>query len=228
MADIYLVRHGQASFGKANYDKLSELGAQQAHWLGDYFKHRKTQFDAVFMGDMVRHRETQEGIANGIASESYSLPKVQTNSALNEFNFQAVAAAYLARFPEQKVPEGAPASEYYRLLRKAMLSWSQDELDHTLLDETWNAFEGRVSEILRTLQHSDAKRILVVSSGGAIAMMLKQILGYSDAMVINMNLQIRNASFSQCFANAKGIHLNNFNSVPHLDVLDRLHAITYS
>ncbi|MGK0529545.1 MAG: broad specificity phosphatase PhoE, partial [Alteromonadales bacterium] len=50
MTDIYLVRHGQASFGKANYDKLSELGGQQAIWLGDYFKHRNVEFDAVFSG----------------------------------------------------------------------------------------------------------------------------------------------------------------------------------
>ena len=65
MTDIYLVRHGQASFGKANYDKLSELGGQQAIWLGDYFKHRNVEFDAVFSGDMVRHHETKEGIASG-------------------------------------------------------------------------------------------------------------------------------------------------------------------
>ena len=109
-----------------------------------------------------------------------------------------------------------------------MLAWSQDALEHAHLDETWKAFEQRVSNVLGELQQLDAKRILVVSSGGAIAMMLKQILGYSDAKVVDMNLQIRNASFSQCFANPRGIHLNNFNSVPHLDVIDRLHAITYS
>ena len=93
MTDIYLVRHGQASFGKANYDKLSELGGQQAIWLGDYFKHRNVEFDAVFSGDMVRHHETKEGIASGIATEDYTLPEVTVNSALNEFNFQAVATA---------------------------------------------------------------------------------------------------------------------------------------
>jgi broad specificity phosphatase PhoE len=228
MTDIYLVRHGQASFGKANYDKLSELGAQQAHWLGDYFKHRDVTFDAVFMGDMVRHQETKEGIAAGIASDSHKLPEAIVNSGLNEFNFQAVAKAYLHRFPDEKVPEGASSSEYYRLLKKAMLAWSQDALEHAHLDETWKAFEQRVINVLGELQQLDAKRILVVSSGGAIAMMLKQILGYSDAKVVDMNLQIRNASFSQCFANPRGIHLNNFNSVPHLDVIDRLHAITYS
>ena len=228
MTDIYLVRHGQASFGKANYDKLSDLGAQQAVWLGDYFKQRQTEFDAVFMGDMVRHRETKDGIETGIKSLSHALPEASVDSALNEFNFQAVAKAYLARFPNENVKEGSSPSEYYRLLKKAMLAWSQDILEHDLLDEPWQQFEGRVSGMLTRIQQLDAKRVLVVSSGGAIAMMLKQILGYDDATVINMNLQIRNASFSQCFANARGFHLNNFNSVPHLDVIDRLHAITYS
>ena len=174
------------------------------------------------------HHETKDGIAAGLASNRYTLPEASVNSALNEFNFQAVAKAYLIRYPEAKVPEGASPSEYYRLLKKAMIAWSQDELAHDLLDETWGQFEDRVHSMLTHLKSTDAKRVLVVSSGGAIAMMLKHILGYDSATVVNMNLQIRNASFSQCFANARGVHLNNFNSVPHLDVTDRLHAITYS
>lgn len=224
MTDIYLVRHGQASFGAANYDKLSDLGAQQSQWLGHYFKQRDITFDSVFMGDMVRHRETAEGIAKGIGS----LPEANINSELNEFNFQAVATAFLTRYPDQKVPEGASRAEYYRLLKKAMLAWAADELVHNLLDESWAGFEDRVATMLGALQTTEAKRVLVVSSGGAIAMMLKHILGYDASTVINMNLQIRNASFSQCFANTRGVHLNNFNSVPHLDVVDRLHAVTYS
>lgn len=115
MTDIYLVRHGQASFGAANYDKLSDLGAQQSQWLGHYFKQRDITFDSVFMGDMVRHRETAEGIAKGIGS----LPEANINSELNEFNFQAVATAFLTRYPDQKVPEGASRAEYYRLLKKS-------------------------------------------------------------------------------------------------------------
>ena len=228
MTDIYLVRHGQASFGKANYDKLSELGGQQAIWLGDYFKQRDIRFDAVYRGDMVRHRETQEGIAEGIASSQEKLPQATVDSALNEFNFQAVAKAYLIQHPQDKVADGAASSEYYRLLKKAMLAWSKDQLAHAHLDKTWSEFSLRTKSVLEKMQSTNAKRILVVTSGGAIAMMLKHILGYDSSTVINMNLQIRNASFSQCFANPRGIHLNNFNSVPHLDVIDRLHAITYS
>ena len=36
MATIYLIRHGQASFGSANYDQLSELGGRQADATGEY------------------------------------------------------------------------------------------------------------------------------------------------------------------------------------------------
>ncbi|TAP37342.1 histidine phosphatase family protein [Alteromonas sp. KUL49] len=224
MTDIYLVRHGQASFGKANYDKLSDLGVQQAQWLGKYFRERDVVFDALYRGDMVRHQETADGIKEGL---DY-LPEPTVSSELNEFNFQAVARAYLALHPEDQVAEGAPPADYYRLLKKAMLAWAKNELDTNQLDETWAEFENRTLNMLTTLQSSGARKALVVTSGGAIAMMLKHILGYDAPMVINMNLQIRNASFSQCFANAKGVHLNSFNSVPHLDVIDRLHGITYS
>ena len=31
MGTLYLVRHGQASFGAANYDQLSALGQRQSH-----------------------------------------------------------------------------------------------------------------------------------------------------------------------------------------------------
>ena len=224
MTDIYLVRHGQASFGKANYDKLSPLGGQQAHWLGEYFKQRDIVFDEVLSGDMVRHHETTQGIANGLQY----LPDPPVISDLNEFNFQAVAQAYLSANPQDRVPEGASPAEYYRLLKKAMLAWSENTLPEALVEETWQQFEARAANVLTSLQNSSAQRILVVSSGGAIAMMLKHILGYSAPMVINMNLQIRNASFTQCYANSRSIHLNNFNSVPHLDVIEKLHAITYS
>jgi broad specificity phosphatase PhoE len=39
MSDLYMIRHGQASFGEENYDRLSPTGVVQAeivarHWVG--------------------------------------------------------------------------------------------------------------------------------------------------------------------------------------------------
>ena len=71
MAEIILVRHGQASFGKANYDKLSELGAQQAQLLGEFWGRQGFAFDAMWRGDMVRHEETASGILKGMNLDTH-------------------------------------------------------------------------------------------------------------------------------------------------------------
>ena len=58
MSVIYLVRHGQASFGSENYDKLSSLGCTQAEVLGEYFSHAGIHFDAAYAGDLARQQKT--------------------------------------------------------------------------------------------------------------------------------------------------------------------------
>ncbi|MFP2905716.1 histidine phosphatase family protein [Pyxidicoccus sp. 3LFB2] len=40
MGVVYLVRHGQASFGAADYDQLSETGLAQARVLGETLRPR--------------------------------------------------------------------------------------------------------------------------------------------------------------------------------------------
>ena len=44
MSELFLVRHAQASFGKADYDQLSELGVNQSRWLGEYFRRQGIEF----------------------------------------------------------------------------------------------------------------------------------------------------------------------------------------
>ena len=58
MATIYLIRHGQASFGAANYDQLSELGQRQADATGEYLARLGIALDAAYSGDLSRQRET--------------------------------------------------------------------------------------------------------------------------------------------------------------------------
>jgi len=69
MGSVYLVRHGQASFGADNYDKLSELGHRQCVKLGEYFRHKGLRFDAALVGTLQRQRESLAGIAEGKLSD---------------------------------------------------------------------------------------------------------------------------------------------------------------
>ena len=53
MGEIILVRHGQANSyatTEEDYDRLSELGHQQAQWLGDWFRDHAYQFDHIVSG----------------------------------------------------------------------------------------------------------------------------------------------------------------------------------
>ena len=58
MAELYLIRHAQASFGTSDYDRLSALGCRQAGALGEYFRDCAIHFDAVYSGELERQRKT--------------------------------------------------------------------------------------------------------------------------------------------------------------------------
>ncbi|WP_371194473.1 histidine phosphatase family protein [Glaciecola sp. SC05] len=219
MAELFLVRHGQASFGSANYDKLSELGHQQSQHLGDYFASRGIVFDRTITGDMVRHRETAQGIVG-------SLDSAEIDTGWNEFDFNAVVSAYLSVHPEQQPAKGAPRSDWYRVLKLAMLAWSEEKLPD--LDEDWQGFETRVHNAAQAVFKSSDKKVLVVSSGGAIAVCFMQMLGLQIQKAIDFNLQIKNTSVHHVFFNKNSAQLSSFNNVPHLDHPERQHLITYS
>ena len=61
MSVLYLVRHGQASFGAADYDQPSERGLQQARRLGDWLARGGNQFRTVVVGGMRLHRRDTDG-----------------------------------------------------------------------------------------------------------------------------------------------------------------------
>lgn len=223
MAEFYLVRHGQASFGAANYDKLSELGWRQARWLGEHWRAAGLEFDRVLCGDLVRHRETAQGICEGLGLDDSQLA---IHPQLNEFDFRGVMAAYGERDPQSVPAQGAARSDYYRFLRKAMHAWAAGEISPR---ESWAAFEARVAEMLDLLGGSPrGGRELVVSSGGAIAMMVRQVLGAGAESVAQLNMQIKNTGVSRFFSGSGGVSLHSFNHVPHLETDTRQEFITYS
>jgi broad specificity phosphatase PhoE len=225
VAEFYLVRHGQASFGAKNYDKLSELGHQQARWLGEYFNERDITFSQAFMGDMVRHRETAQCIIDCLSQ----VPSVTVDTGFNEFNFKNIGDSYLSLNPQSSLPENPKPVDFYRLLKLAMHAWSENLLPESSLEESWSDFRNRVQRALDAVCQQNAdKPILIVSSGGAISMLMSLVLGFEAKQVIELNMQVRNTSFSHFYFNKTNLRLSSFNNIPHLDSLDRLDSITFS
>lgn len=231
MGQLYLVRHGQASFGADNYDQLSDLGFQQALWLGEYFKTLDIKFDRVVTGSLSRQRQTASSILQG---NGQSLT-IQTDMGFNEFDFHALAALYckLTEIPLPGTQNGG--RQFFQMLRRAMTAWAQNELHPADPDdehppmETWEQFHERVHSAMQSLCAVEKDEcVLVVSSGGSMAMALTQILGCNVETLINLNMQTRNTGIHHLFFNQRGFQMATFNSTPHLLRRDRLHALTYT
>src|SRR5574343_1072471 len=91
MGTLYLVRHGQASFGADDYDQLSDLGQRQAERLGRYWAERGLRFDAVLTGSLRRHAQTWQSIARGAGLDLAPL----VWPGLNEYDSEAGIRAVL-------------------------------------------------------------------------------------------------------------------------------------
>ena len=222
MGQLHLVRHGQASFGAENYDQLSKLGYQQSRWLGEYYRERGVRFDRLLTGSMERHRQTAQSLLEGLGQDA----EPEIHDGFNEFDFQALLDSYLHHNPALAPPDSADARQVYALLRGAIAAWSRDELSWHL-PESWDQFTGRVAAaIAHASAGSQHQEVLVVSSGGAISMALRQVLRCDTENQIRLNMHCRNTSVSQLYVGKTGLHLTGFNHVPHLDLPDRLDAIT--
>src|SRR5699024_551564 len=86
MPVIYLIRHGQASFGAANYDALSDEGWEQSRILGRHLREQNLGAPRVVCGAMQRHRETAEATL-----EALGLPgEWATDNGFNEYDHQTL------------------------------------------------------------------------------------------------------------------------------------------
>ena len=213
MGTLYLVRHGQASFGADDYDNLSELGHRQSVRLGEYWRERGMRFDAVIIGTLKRHRQTWEGIAKGLEmSGSAVLPW----PGLNEYDSHAVIAAI---HPEKlQKPDGPEMyRHHFRLLRTGLNAWMQGDTAPAGMPP----YADFVAGVTTALDHVRAShfgaKVLMVSSGGPISTAVGHVLGTSPATTIELNLRIRNSSVTEFAFTPKRHMLVTYNTLPHLD-----------
>ena len=222
MAELFMVRHGQASFGTGNYDQLSALGERQGVWLGEYFAERGIAFDRVVTGSMQRHRQTADAIFRGLGgAESYD-----EDPGLNEYDFRALYGALGEEKRELKALASGSMHDFYKGLKQVLRLWSEDAIDGPL-PESWGQFQQRVSAAREDIQGRGGRRVLVVSSGGPMAAFAQQVMQAPASTAIELNMQIRNTAICQYFFNAESCHLASFNGIPHLDLPQRRDCVTY-
>jgi broad specificity phosphatase PhoE len=223
MAELYFVRHGQASFGTRNYDELSPAGRTQSRWLGEYFAQAGLRFDRIVTGTMQRHRQTADEIVAGMGGPQLEAVR---DAGFNEYDFNALFAALGEDGSPSRVASTGSKKDFYRALKHVLHLWAEARLPGPA-PETWAEFQARVGRARLEIQRSGGKRVLAVSSGGPIAVTAQQILQAPDAAAIALNMQIRNSSVCQYVFNDAAMSLVSFNAVPHLERAERHEFVTY-
>lgn len=213
MGTLYLVRHGQASFGTHDYDRLSELGHKQSVRLGEYWRERGLRFDAVITGTLRRHRETWEGIAEGLGLQQRD---VLPWPGLNEYDSAAVIATI---HPGELAPPDTPElyRHHFRLLRDGLQAWMAGRTAPAGMPSWLDFLAGVTSALDHVRNRHHGAKVLVVSSGGPIATAVGHVLGTPPATTIELNLRLRNTSITEFAFTPKRHMLVTYNTLPHLD-----------
>ncbi len=222
MGHLYLVRHGQASLGAADYDQLSPLGQQQSQRLGEHWRSLGLHFDTVITGSMKRHAQTLAGIQAGMstAHEAVIWP------TLNEYDAEAVIRAIQ---PGELVKPTAPESykQYFRLLRDGLTQWMAGVVSPQGMP-SYAEFAHGVTSVLDAIRQQHVGHVLLVSSGGPIATAVAHVLHTSPETSIELNMRLRNTAVTEFSFNPKRHSLQSFNCLPHLETPNHKNWVTFA
>jgi broad specificity phosphatase PhoE len=230
MSKLIVVRHGQASFLADDYDKLSELGWEQARQLGRYWASQDLIPTRIVVGPRIRHEESAEAIMDEMGRAGKRLPEPVHDSRLDEFDWDGLkryadstlskkdkeiselkAAFELSESPDDK----RRTVQHY--IEAIMARWVAGAFHEEGL-ETWAEFCGRVEASMRA-QSADAprgSRVVLISSGGVAAVSAGRVLGLSAEKTLSLTWTLRNGAFVEYLFHATKISLSGFNNAPHL------------
>lgn len=214
---LLMVRHGQASFGKANYDELSERGHVQAYHLGLWLADHQHAFSHVRVGGMHRHKQTLDGIAKAYKERGLTLPDFDTDVDLNEFDHGAVFNAYIRQNADHAIVKAAASGETRAtgaMVYAALVAWMNNHLGE--LPESWDAFGSRAQQAAERLHDLDSEETLVISSGGLISRIAQAALEVPDQRAVDLNISLRNSALSEFHARDRQWRLGMWNALPHL------------
>ena len=235
MGSIYLIRHGQASFGADDYDVLCANGVRQSQILGDHLAHLGTLFDDCYSGELQRQRHTAEHTLSRLGTLGPT-PTVRIEPAFNEFKADELIRAHLPELLEHEpraleILRNAAEHrvEFQRLFQLVIDGWLAGRLDRPSV-ESWEAFSTRVEQGLRRVieqTDGDRTRIAIFTSGGAITALLHRITGVPPLKAFELNWQIVNTSLTHVKFRGHDVSLASFNNHAHLELLKAPELITY-
>jgi len=212
MTTVYLIRHGQASAGTDDYDRLSELGQRQSTLLGEHWQRLGIKPDAAFAGSLKRQQHTAQLV---LQASQLDLP-VQQLIALNEYNHNHVDDLF-SQGKRSDSQGGITFDDYHATMARWRDAGPQNLDDY----ESWQEFEVRGLDAIRAACKQHSGTIAMFSSGGIVATVLKQVLGKDFTHTMKSIWHTRNSSVTTLEVDAQTNDVSNFmvdyNTVSHLE-----------
>lgn len=204
MPVIALLRHGQASFGTDDYDRLSDLGRRQAQVAGAELARRGLRSPVVVSGSLLRQRDTA-----AIAAEVLGVQPTRIDERFDEFDAHAAVEAHLGR---PGATQGMDSREFQVHLDEAMALWMAAG------DPRWSDFVDGALAGLSDLAASlpAGTDAVVATSAGVTAAIVGSLLDCAPAGVISMNRVSVNASITTVVSGSRGLSLVTFNDHSHI------------
>ncbi|MEU5266399.1 histidine phosphatase family protein [Amycolatopsis sp. NPDC021455] len=217
MGAIYLVRHGQASFGASDYDALSPRGFEQSTVVGAELLRRNVSFSQIRSGSLARQRDTA---ATALKVLGTDVPVVE-DPRWNEYDHVDIALHHAGGAPQED------SRAYQGLLDAALTAWVEAGSEGPCA-ETWPAFLARCRAALADLVASLGKgeHAVVFTSGGVIATVCGALLGTPEAGLLKLNRVTVNGGITKLVSGRGGVTMLSFNEHPHFEA-DAASLLTY-
>lgn len=209
MSVLYLVRHGQASFGTDDYDRLSSLGHEQARITGEHLVSQDVAPRRIVHGEMLRQRQTAAGVLTSLSADLEG----EVDPGWNEFD----AGELVNALPESDPRASTDSSVFQGVLEQACTRWAAGEHDADYT-ETFSAFTNRVDRALddACARMQSGESTVIVSSSGAIAWTAARLLGAGFDQWLTLNRVTINSGVTKIITGDRGTSLISFNDHGHL------------
>lgn len=223
MADLLIIRHGQASFGADNYDQLSTLGQRQADLTGEFLSQSGVHFSAAFSGDLSRQRETGERILAQLEGS----PSLVIDPRLNEVQTDeqmAVMTPLLCeqdpRFATLMADMNKDSKSFQKIIETVFNYWVSPNCQVAGI-QSWQEYSAGVVSAFEAARASaeSGSTSAIFTSGGTIATLVGHVLGLSADRVYEFYEPVFNCSITRLIFNSRKCSLSTFNDVSHLQLM---------
>lgn len=215
---LLLIRHGQASFGAEDYDRLSPLGEEQSQLLGSWLATCGSPPDLIAIGPRERHRRTAELCLEAAGIDLAPL----TLDGLDEVDHHELLARLrpdlsgpgALRAELKQAPD--PHRAFQRLFADAVARWVDGAHDAEY-QLTWPRFRSNVMSALQTLTEHPARTIWAFTSGGPIAVLANALIEAPVAQAFRLSWPLVNTGLTRLRLGQRGATLITYNAWPHLE-----------